>query len=301
MTGLLIAGGVMLALGVLLSGLLAIANRKLYVFEDPRIDGVEELLPGANCGACGFAGCRAFAEALVTGTAQPALCTVNTADGIESIASYLGVEAGEGVKRVARLACAGGDGIAKRFAHYEGRESCRAAALIAGGGKACTYGCLGYGDCIRVCPFDAIHMNENNLPVVDEKKCTACGNCVVECPKHLYSIHPVEHQLFVACSTQMRGKDAKEACRVACIGCGLCARTLPEVITMNQNLPRSDYDKNEAATRDAIQRCPSGAICWLELGGGVTYGAKALEARGMACTVEAEKTQSKQQAEAALS
>lgn len=300
MTGLLIAGGVMLALGLLLSGLLALANRKLYVYEDPRIDAVEELLPSANCGACGFAGCRAFAEALVAGNAQPARCTVSTPDGVSAIASFLGVEAGEGVKRVARLACTGGDDIARRFAHYEGRESCRAAALVAGGGKACTYGCLGYGDCARACPFDAIRLNENHLPVVDEAKCTACGNCVAECPKHLYSIHPLDHRLFVACSTQMRGKDAKEACKAACIGCGMCARTLPEVITMNQNLPVVDYTKNDLATQDAIQRCPTGAICWLERGGLVVYGAKALEARASAGASE-QQTQPATKVEAATS
>ncbi len=300
MTGLLIAGGFMLALGLLLSGLLALANTKLHVYEDPRIDAVEELLPSANCGACGFAGCRAFAEALVAGNAQPACCSVSTPDMVSAIASYLGVEAGEGVKRVARLACAGGDDIARRFAHYEGRQSCRAAALVAAGGKACTYGCLGYGDCARACKFNAIHLSKNNLPVVDETKCTACGACVAECPKHLYSIHPTGHQLFVACSTQMRGKDAKEACKAACIGCGMCARTLPEVITMNQNLPVVDYSKNDLASRDAIHRCPSGAICWLEPGGRVTYGAKALEARGAAGAPE-QQTRPTTQLEAATS
>ncbi len=279
MMGLIIAGGAMLALGLLLSGLLALANTKLYVYEDPRIDAVETLLPSANCGACGYAGCRAFAEAVVAGTASPGQCSVSTPEAIESIAAYLGVEAGHGEKKVARLACAGGDDAARRFAHYEGRRSCRAAALVAGGGKSCTYGCLGYGDCVRACPFDAIHLNENNLPVVDEEKCTACGNCVKECPKHLYSIHPVSHHLWVACSTHMRGKDAKVACTAACIGCGMCAKSQPDVITMNANLPVIDYGKNDQASKEAIQRCPTGAIVWLEPGGTIVYGAKAAEAR----------------------
>lgn len=285
MTGLVIAGGVMLALGLMLSGLLAFANKKLFVYEDPRIDVVEEQLPSANCGACGFAGCRAFAEAVVAGTASPAQCTASSPEMVDSIAAYLGVEAKRGEKRVARLACAGGDDVARRFAHYEGRQSCRAAAMVAGGGKSCTYGCLGYGDCVRICPFDALHLNENNLPVVDEEKCTACGNCVAECPKHLYTIHPVSHQLWVACSTHMRGKDAKEACTVACIGCGLCSKTLPDVIAMNQNLPVVDYAKNELASREAIERCPTGAIVWMEPGGVVVLGAKACEARQAAAEV----------------
>lgn len=287
MTGLIIAGGLMLVLGLLLSGMLAVADKKLYVFEDPRIDAVEAQLPSVNCGACGFAGCRAFAEALVAGQAQPGRCTVSSPEAIAAIAAYLGVDPGHGEKRVARLACAGGDNVARRFAHYEGRESCRAASLVAGGGKSCTYGCLGYGDCVRACPFDAVRLDGNNLPRVDEVKCTACGNCVAECPKHLYSIHPLSEHLFVCCSTQMRGKDAKEACSVACIGCGSCARTLPEVITMNQNLPVVDYAKNALATREATDKCPTGAIVWLEPGGKVLYGAKALEARGAAAQATA--------------
>lgn len=287
MTGLFIAGGLMLALGLLLSGLLAAADKKLYVFEDPRIDIVEAMLPSVNCGACGFAGCRALAEALVAGKAQPVCCTVSTPETVQAIAAYLGIEAGHGEKRVARLACAGGDDVARRFAHYEGRQSCRAASIVAGGGKNCTYGCLGYGDCVRICPFGAIRLDENNLPRVDEQKCTACGNCVTECPKHLYTIHPLSHRIWVACSTQMRGKDAKEACASACIGCGSCARTLPDLITMNQNLPVVDYAKNDLATPDGIQKCPTGAIVWLEPGGEKTYGARALELRGGAGQPEA--------------
>ena len=287
MTGLIIAGGLMLALGLLLSGMLAVADRKFHVFEDPRIDAVEAQLPSVNCGACGFAGCRAFAEALVAGEAQPGRCSVSSPETVAAIAAYLGVDPGHGEKRVARLACAGGDNVARRFAHYEGRQSCRAAALVAGGGKNCTYGCLGYGDCVRACPFEAIRLDENNLPRVDEAKCTACGSCVTECPKHLYSIHPLSHHLFVSCSTQMRGKDAKEACSVACIGCGSCARTQPEVITMNQNLPVVDYDKNALASREATDKCPTGAIVWLEPGGKVMYGTRALEARAAAAQTPA--------------
>lgn len=273
-----IAGGVMLLLGLLLAAVLAIANKKLYVYEDPRIDEVEAQLPSANCGACGFAGCRAFAEAVIRGEAAPGQCTASSADTVESIAAYLGVDAGVGEKRVARLACSGGDNVARRFAHYEGRYSCRAASLVAGGGKHCTFGCIGYGDCVAVCPFDALHMNEHMLPVVDEAKCTACGNCVVECPKHLFSIHPISHQLWVSCSTRLRGKDAKAACAVACIGCGLCAKAAPEAVSMDGNLPVVDYGKNEFAVREAIENCPSGAILWVERDGRRVLGVKAAAA-----------------------
>ncbi|NLN92774.1 MAG: RnfABCDGE type electron transport complex subunit B [Candidatus Hydrogenedens sp.] len=266
MSALIIAGAVMLVLGLLLAAMLAAANKKLYVYEDPRIDEVEAQLPAANCGACGFAGCRAFAEAVIRGEATPGQCTASSAEIVESIAEYLGVDAGVGEKHVARLACAGGDDVAKRFAHYEGRYSCRAASLVAGGGKHCTFGCIGYGDCVEVCPFDALHLNEHLIPVVDEDKCTACGNCVTECPKNLFSIQPISNKLWVACATRLRGRDAKQACAVACIGCGLCAKAAPEAVSMDGNLPVVDYDKNEFAVRDAIEVCPSGAICWLEDG-----------------------------------
>lgn len=285
MTELFLAGGIMLSLGLILSGLLALANKKLQVYEDPRINYLEEQLPSVNCGACGFAGCRAFAEALVLGTASPGQCTVSSAETVEAIAQYLGVQVIRGEKRVARLACAGGDNVAKRFAHYEGRESCRAAALVAGGGKMCTFGCLGYGDCVRACLFNAIHLDENHLPIVDEARCTACGACVAECPKHLYSIHPLSHHLWVNCSTRMRGKDAKDACAVACIGCGSCARALPEVIAMELNLPVINYDKNELAVKETIDKCPTGAIVWLEPGGKTIKGAKAIASTASAGTV----------------
>ena len=266
----------MAGLGVILSTVLALANKKLHVFEDPRIDAVEEMLPGANCWACGLAGCRAFAEAVVAGSVNPAQCTANPPEMAEAIARLLGVEVATGEKRVARLACAGGHNVARRRALYDGLETCRAAHLVGGGGKGCPWGCLGYGDCAQACPFDAIVMDENGLPQVDEDKCTACGACVDVCPRDLFSIHPVSHRLWVACKNRARGKEAKAECAVACIGCGLCAKdAAPGLIEMDQNLPKIDYDKNESASIEAIQRCPTGAIVWLDPEQGVMKGAKA--------------------------
>jgi electron transport complex protein RnfB len=184
MTEFLIAAAIMGGMGVLLAALLAIADKKLFVFEDPRIDDVENLLPKANCGACGCAGCRAFAEKAVTGQIAPGKCTVNSPEGTAAIASFLGVNAGTEEKRVARLACAGGVHVAKNRANYEGLDTCRAAALVSGGGKSCSWGCLGLGDCDRVCDFKAIHMDSHGLPVVTENKCTACGDCVEVCGWH---------------------------------------------------------------------------------------------------------------------
>jgi Na+-translocating ferredoxin:NAD+ oxidoreductase RNF subunit RnfB len=161
-----------------LASLLIVANRAFHVEEDPRIDMVEEMLPHVNCGACGLPGCRPFAEALVRGDVLPAECTVNSDDERARIAAFLGVEVGTERKRVARLACAGGSNVARTRARYDGRMTCSSAALVAGGGKSCYWGCVGFADCVRDCDFDAITMDTHQLPVVDEGKCTACGDCV---------------------------------------------------------------------------------------------------------------------------
>ena len=168
----------MAGLGIVLSTVLALANKKLHVEEDPRIDVVEDMLPLANCGACGTAGCRAFAEAVVSRALPPSKCPVNSPEMTERIARFLGVDAGTIEKQVARLACAGGNHVAWFRARYQGMGSCTAAQLVSGGGKGCAWGCLGYGDCVRSCQFGAIHLNDYGLPVVDEEKCTACGACV---------------------------------------------------------------------------------------------------------------------------
>lgn len=177
----LIGGGLMGGIGVLLALALVYADRKLYVYEDPRIDQVDAMLPHANCGACGCVGCRMFAEKLVAGEIAPGKCTVSSPQEVAAIAAFLQVDAGTEEKRVARLACAGGAHVARSRARYSGVETCRAAALVAGGGKACAWGCLGLGDCARACDFDAIHLDVHGLPVVTEALCTACGDCVEVC------------------------------------------------------------------------------------------------------------------------
>lgn len=255
----------MLCLGMVLASILAIANRKLYVYEDPRIDEVEEMLPHANCGACGKPGCRPFAEALVKGEIDPALCTPNSKEMTEQIAGFLGVELGDHTKRVSRLACAGGAHVAYFRAEYSGMKSCRAAALISGGGKGCTWGCLGLGDCEAVCEFDAIQMNKYGLPVVNEDKCVACNDCVDVCPKDLFSIQPITHNLWVACKSLSEGDEAEHDCEVACTACGRCVVDAPEgLITIKDFLAVIDYSKNELASRVAIERCPTGAIVWMQ-------------------------------------
>lgn len=253
-------GGLTLVLAIIL----VVANKKLYVYEDPRIDIVEDMLPHANCGACGFPGCRPFAEALVSGEILPGKCTVSSDEGREAIGNYLGVSLGQEEKRVARLACAGGTNVALNKANYEGMESCQAAALISGGGKGCFWGCLGFGDCMQVCDFDAIHMDEHSLPIVDIDKCTACGDCVVSCPKDLFSLQPISHQLWVACKNLEKGDEILEDCQVGCTACGRCALDAPgDLIIMKDNLPVINYGLVEQ-TIEPIQRCPTGAILWLD-------------------------------------
>lgn len=270
----LTAIGALGGLTLLLATLLVLADRRLQVHEDPRIDVVEDLLPHANCGACGQPGCRPFAEALVRGEAFPGQCTVSTDQGRAAIATYLGVDVGSQQKVVARLACAGGANVARNHARYDGLQSCGAAALVAGGGKGCFWGCLGLADCEVACDFDAITMNTHSLPVVDEAKCTACGDCVDACPKDLFSLHAASHRLWVACKSLEAGDEILEDCEVACTACGRCALDAPGLIEMKNNLPVIDYGgKHE--TRVPIQRCPTGAIVWIDAQAGPIKGAAA--------------------------
>ncbi len=260
----------MLLLGGGLALLLAIANRRLQIEEDPRLDLIESLLPNTNCGACGSPGCRPFAEDLLAARKDAGMCTVGTQSQLQQIAHFLGGELQQHEKRVARLACAGGDHVARIRASYSGVESCRAAALVAGGGKGCAWGCLGMGDCAVVCEFDAIHLDHHGLPVVDESRCTACGDCVEVCPKDLFEIHPVSHQLFIACKNLDRGDEAETECEVICTACERCAVDSPEnLIEIRNNLAVIDYNRNELASRVAIERCPTGAIVWFSRQGGL--------------------------------
>lgn len=249
-------------LSLLLASLLVLANHWLYVEEDPRIDDVEGMLPHTNCGGCGYPGCRPFAEALISGETQPGSCTVCTSEEKLRIADYLGVALGEQQCRVARLACAGGSNVARNRAHYVGSPSCAAATLVGGGGKGCFWGCLGLADCDRACGFDAIHMDEHHLPVVNEQRCTACGDCVTACPKDLFSLRPRDNRLWVACRSLEAGEEVLADCEVACTACERCAHDSPQLIQMANNLPVIDYSKR--LTDAAIQSCPTGAIVWLD-------------------------------------
>ena len=256
---------ILAGVGLFFAALIALAHRKFKVWEDPRIDAVSDLLPGANCGACGEAGCRAFAERVVAGGLQPAACTVMNAEAVAAVAGLLGVAAGEANRRVARLLCAGGRDVAVQEADYSGLATCKAASAVAGGGKACVWGCLGLADCVRVCDFDAIAMNAQDLPVVVPDRCTACGDCVDACPKDLFMLMPVEHRLIVQCKSWLEGDAVRQICRVACTACGKCVMdAAPGLIAIRDGLAVIDYEQNELASPAATARCPTGAIVWVE-------------------------------------
>lgn len=251
--------------GLVFAVLIALAHRRFQVWEDPRIDAVLGFLPGANCGACGEAGCRAFAEALTAERVQPARCTVMSAADMADVAESLGIEAGQVNRRVARLLCAGDCETALEHAHYQGFPTCAAAVRVAGGGKACTWSCLGLGDCAEACSFGAIFMDRSGLPRVMPERCTSCGDCVEVCPRDLFTIMPIEQKLIVQCRNPLVADEAEALCRVACNGCGLCALdAAPDLIEIIDGLAVIDYSKNAQAGPDATRRCPTGAIAWVE-------------------------------------
>jgi electron transport complex protein RnfB len=257
--------GFLLGLASVLAIVLAIANSKLKVFEDPRVDRVTDMLPGNNCGACGLPGCRAFAEKAVAGLIQPGRCTPSGAETARAIADYLGVDAGDTEKRVARLLCAGGTNVAIQMSDYEGYPSCRSAAAVGGGGKGCRYGCLGFGDCMDVCTFDAITMGATGLPIVDFDKCTACGDCVRICPKDLFEILPESQRLLVQCKSELEGDQVLELCKVGCTACGKCvADASAGLLKMKKNLPVLNPELLRLQSPNATLRCPTGAITWVD-------------------------------------
>jgi len=265
MNSLLVAPAIMVGIGLFFGTILAIAQRFLKVDEDPRIETTNELLPGTNCGACGQPGCLPFAEKLVAGEVAPGDCTVSTVDAIEQIAEFLQVDAGGSEKLVARLKCSGGQLQANQIAEYRGFEGCRAAAVVSGGGKGCSWGCLGLADCERACTFDAIHMNANGLPQVDTEKCRACPDCVAACPRDLFELMPLSQNLYVQCNIPLAGEAATQLCAVACDACGKCAAdAAPGLIRMEGNLPVIDYAAGGPAAPEAVFRCATRSIVWLE-------------------------------------
>jgi Na+-translocating ferredoxin:NAD+ oxidoreductase subunit B len=258
LVAILTMGSVALVFAVIL----ALADIRLKVVIDPKIEAINAILPQANCGACGFPGCMGYATAIVESGAQVNRCAPGGRMATEHIAAIMGVESGPQVRKVARVLCRGTSTAAQRKAHYKGIPECRAAVLVSSGDKRCFWGCLGYGDCQRVCPFGAITMNADGLPQVDEKKCTACGICVRECPKHILALVPEAQTVLVFCRSQDSPKKSRMVCTNACIGCGICVRGCASgAVSLHNNLavvtaPEKWDDDCFAGTAT----CPTGAI-----------------------------------------
>ncbi len=247
-------------LGAIFAAVLNHASKIFHVEKDPREEEILSVLPGANCGACGYPGCSGYAAALVKGEAEPTACAPGGAECTAAICSILGIEAGSAVKKVAVLLCQGHEDNCGSEAEYYGPPSCSAAVLLAGGAKKCPHGCLGLADCVRACPFDAIRIGENGLPIIDREKCTGCGKCVEACPRNLLVLLPHTSRIFVACKNTQKGAVAIKVCETACIGCGKCKRACPfDAITIENFLARIDPDKCRNCGK-CVAECPRNSI-----------------------------------------
>lgn len=226
-TGIVLAAVIVGGTGVIIGFFLGFAGEKLQVETDPREEAILGALPGNNCGGCGYAGCSGLASAIVKGEAEVGGCPVGGAPVAAQIGAIMGVDAGETARQTAFVKCSGNSERAKMRYEYYGQEDCAMMAFIPGGGpKACRYGCLGYGSCVKACPFDAIHVADG-VAVVDREACKACGKCVKACPKNLIELIPYEAKHRVVCASKDKGKDVMAACSVGCIGCKLCEKNCP--------------------------------------------------------------------------
>jgi Na+-translocating ferredoxin:NAD+ oxidoreductase subunit B len=249
-------------LGGLFATALAIADYKLRVEEDPRLPQLIDALPGANCGGCGLAGCGDFATKLIDGETAIDGCPAGGADTLANLADILGVVANASEPMVARVLCQGGLEEALQAATYFGPQSCATRAQAGGGGKACTYGCLNGGDCVEVCSFHALVLDENGLPQLIEELCTGCGACVKACPRDLIELHPISRNLFVLCKNQDDPKRAKRVCSTACIGCRACTKKSEGSITMEGTLAVVQHEALDLSKVDC-GICRTGALTLL--------------------------------------
>jgi len=240
---------------------LALAARQFAVKIDPRIEDVKGVLAGAHCGACGYPGCEQYAEAVVKNAdVPPNLCTPGGARAVEAVARITGKVAEKTEPIFSRIMCQGDcNKSVKRFT-YEGITDCRAAVLAGGGDKSCVYGCLGYGTCVRACPFDAMHMSKEGLPVVDVAKCTGCRKCEKACPKKVIEVLPAGNAVLVACHSKDKGAMVKKNCEVGCIACGKCVKVCPfDAPSIENNVARIDLDKCRVCGL-CVKPCPTDAI-----------------------------------------
>lgn len=243
MTSILYAILVLGALGALFGAILAIASKVFYVEVDPKVEAIRECLAGANCGGCGYPGCDGYAAAVAAGKAPTNRCVAGGADTAARVAEIMGVSTDAADALVAFVPCSGVHGVAEPRFNYSGPEDCRAAMLFGGkSNKMCTFACIGLGNCVRACPFDAMHI-VNGVAKVDRSKCVGCGSCVEACPKSIVKLLPASQIVMPACSSKAKGRDVMQACTAGCIACGKCERECPvEAITMIDNLPFIDVN-----------------------------------------------------------
>lgn len=247
-------------LGLVFGLILAIASKIFAVEEDPRKELLMEIMPGANCGACGFAGCSAYADAVIEGTTVVGACPVGGAALAQKMASIMGVtDVGASVRQVAMVRCNGSGSNRNRY-NYEGIQNCLAASRVAAGGPlACRFGCLGYGSCMNLCDFGAISV-EDGVAKVDTEKCVGCLKCISACPRNLITVVPYGSEVVIKCSSRDKGAFTRSACERGCIGCSLCVKACPSgAITVENNLASIDYNKCIACGA-CIEKCPQKLI-----------------------------------------
>lgn len=259
-TGIITATVIVGVVGIFVGLFLGVAGIKFKVTVDEKEEAVLAALPGNNCGGCGYAGCSGLAAAIARGEAPVNACPVGGEPVGRVIAGIMGVEAGESVRQVAYVACQGGCGKAKKDYDYYGIEDCRMMSFVPGGGpKSCNNGCLGFGTCAKVCPFDAIHV-VNGVAVVDKEACKACKKCIAVCPKHLISLVPYDAEYAVACSSRDKGPVTMKACQAGCIGCGICVKNCPnQAVTVTEFHAVIDQEKCTGCGTCA-EKCPKKAI-----------------------------------------
>lgn len=246
-------------LGLVFGLILGVAAKIFEVKEDPKIAEIRALLPGANCGACGFPGCDGMANAMASGKAPASGCPVASSDATQKISDVLGVSVELSEKHVAKVLCKGCDSKARKKYEYDGILDCKAAVLVQGGDKSCAQSCLGYGSCVKVCDFDAIKIVDG-IAIIDREKCTACGRCISECPKSVIELVPYKNEIIVECKNTEFGKTVKDYCTVGCIGCKICEKNCPfDAIHVENNIARIDYSKCKQCLVCTV-KCPTRAI-----------------------------------------